>query len=133
MGGITPVYGDLVMSKDENPRSRAAHRRALSVGFGMASLFLMVSGVAGAEGSKASAPACIGYWGEARFRGYGYYHVVHVANDCARAAVCDVSTDVNPTPERVTVPAKQQVEVVTFQGSPAREFVPHVECKLGGS
>jgi hypothetical protein len=119
------------MSRNEHPRRTAARRRALRAGLGMA--FLMVSGVAAAETSEASAPACIGFWGEARFRGYGYYHIVHVANGCDRAAVCDVSTDVNPTPERVTVPAKQQVEVVTFQGSPAREFVPHVECKLGAS
>lgn len=121
------------MSSDEHPRRTAACRRPLSASVAVAFLFLMVSGVAAAETSEASAPACIGFWGEARFRGYGYYHIVHVANGCDRAAVCDVSTDVNPTPERVTVPAKQQVEVVTFQGSPAREFVPHVECKLGAS
>jgi hypothetical protein len=121
------------MSKNEYSRRAAGRRRPLSVGLGMATLLWMVAGASVAETSGAAVPACIGFWGEARFRGYGYYHIVHVANDCARAAVCDVSTDVNPTPERVTVPAKQQVEVVTFQGSPAREFVPHVECKLGAS
>jgi hypothetical protein len=97
---------------------------------GLLLLALVVSGTAGAEGFRASVPACVSFWGEAQYRGYGYYHVVHLMNGCERPAACDVSTDVNPDPERVVVPAKEQTDVVTFRGSPAREFVPHVECRL---
>jgi hypothetical protein len=84
--------------------------------------------VAYADGD--SAAACIKVRPEARYRGYGYNHIVHVADVCAAAAECDVSTDVNPQPTHVSVPAKGEVEVTTFVGSPARVFTPKVECTL---
>ena len=77
-----------------------------------------------------SLPDCIRVWGEARYRNFGYDHIVHVSNKCSTTALCDVFTDVNPTRSRVMVPAGQEVEVLTFRGSPAREFVPHAECGL---
>lgn len=81
-------------------------------------------------GASSAVPPCVEVSSEARYRGYGYDHIVRIANGCERAATCDVSTDVNPTPERTTIPSKEQVEILTFRGSPAREFVPRVECKL---
>lgn len=75
-------------------------------------------------------PDCIQVWGEARSRNAGYDHIVHINNRCDDSAVCDVATDVNPVPIRVTVPPNQEVEVLTFRGSPAREFIPKVDCRL---
>jgi len=76
-----------------------------------------------------SSPACVEAWGESRYR-VGYDHIVHVKNLCEKSVLCAVSTNVNPTPEKVTVPSKEEVEVLTFRGSPARTFVPKVECRL---
>ena len=77
-----------------------------------------------------AAKACISFWGEARFGGVGYTHVVHVANKCAARAVCAVSTDIVPAPQSVTVPGKQEVEVVTYLGSPTSKFTPRVTCTM---
>jgi len=80
--------------------------------------------------SERSTPTCIDVWGEARYRNYGYDHIVHVNDRCSAAAICDVSTDVNPEVQRFTIAAGQEIEVVTYRGSPSREFRPHVECRL---
>ena len=97
--------------------------RSLSFGF-------FVAATVAAGSVQTSVPSCIQYAGEARYRGVGYQHVVHIVNGCERAAACDVSTDVNPEAQHVDVPARTHVEVVTFLGSPAREFTPVVDCKL---
>jgi hypothetical protein len=73
--------------------------------------------------------ACVKYRGEARPWGIGFKHVVILVNECTLAAECTVSTDVNPEPVVVTVPAKETLEVVTFLSSPARTFVPSVVCR----
>jgi hypothetical protein len=73
--------------------------------------------------------ACVEAWGEVRYRS-GYDHIVHVRNGCEKPVLCAVSTNVNPDPQKVTVPPKEEIEVLTFRGSPAREFVPKVDCKL---
>lgn len=93
-------------------------------------LIALCSAAAGAA-PAAPGPDCIEVWGEARYRNMGYDHIVHVNNRCSDSAVCDVATDVNPVAIRVTVPSRQEVEVLTFRGSPAREFIPRVECRLG--
>jgi hypothetical protein len=93
--------------------------------------FLLAPVFAAGAPSKAANPECLGIWGEVRYRGFGYDHIVHVSNRCAQTAICDVSSDVNPTPQRVIVPVGQEVEVLTFRGSPSREFVPRVDCRLG--
>jgi hypothetical protein len=83
-----------------------------------------------ASGAKeAGAPPCVLYRAEARYGAVGYNHVVVLRNACGAAHVCTVSTDVNPTPTITTVPPHQQVEVVTFLGSPASVFVPRVDCQ----
>lgn len=73
---------------------------------------------------------CVRYWAEARYRNYGYDHIVHLGNGCAKVAICDVATNVNPTPIRVRLQPDELREVLTFRGSPAQEFVPHVSCWL---
>ncbi len=71
---------------------------------------------------------CVRSWGEARYRGYGYDHVVNVANDCDKPISCQISTDVDPKPQSATIPSGRQVQVITRRGSPSRRFVPRVVC-----
>ncbi len=73
---------------------------------------------------------CISFWGEARFGGVGYDHIVHVTNKCEQSAVCDVSTDVSPAPQTVNVPGGRSVDVVTYLDSPVRKFTPRVTCTM---
>ena len=73
---------------------------------------------------------CIRVWPEARMRAYGYDHVVHIQNACAKDASCSVATDVNPDAVTVKVAKTTEVETVTWLGSPAREFIPKVKCTL---
>jgi hypothetical protein len=73
---------------------------------------------------------CVQSWPEARYRGLGYNHIVHVRDVCDARAECTVSTNVNPERQAVTVPGHSEVEVTTFLGSPAREFTPKVDCRL---
>ena len=75
-------------------------------------------------------PACIRVSSEARYRNYGYDHLVTIQNGCDRAASCEVSTDVNPDVIHVRVGAGEALEVVTFRGSPAYVFTARVRCKL---
>ena len=92
---------------------------------------LAVAGCTGPQApAQASNPTCIRFWPEARYRNYGYDHVVHLESECQTQAVCEVSTDVNPTEISVRLPAGEHVEVLTMRGSPAREFRSRVTCRL---
>jgi hypothetical protein len=71
---------------------------------------------------------CVAHWTEARFVAFGYHHIVHIANGCSVPVSCSVRTNVNPDAQAVTVPSGASIEVVTFIGSPAREFVATVQC-----
>jgi hypothetical protein len=106
-------------------------RRAVA---GAATIALVVGGAVSLAGlalaADNTAARCIKVSAEARYRGLGYNHIVHVTDICAVAAECDVSTDVNPQPTHVTVHAGEHIEVPTFMGSPARVFVPKVECVM---
>ena len=90
-------------------------------------LSVALAPVAAAEQTPDS---CIKYWGEVRFGGMGYNHLVHVANSCSRTADCLVSTDVNPSAQTVEVPANSEVIANTVLDSPARRFTPHVTCAM---
>ena len=81
-------------------------------------------------GAADSPGTCIRFWGEARYGALGYNHLVHIANSCAAAADCIVSTDVNPEEKQITVAGKSEEIVSTFLGSPARTFTPHVKCAM---
>lgn len=75
---------------------------------------------------------CVRYWGEARYRGLGYDHEVHVVNDCDQAVVCAVSTNVDPHPYDVTVSPARHAVVITRKGSPSRSFTANVACDFEG-
>jgi hypothetical protein len=96
----------------------------------LAALGLALSAAPPASADGKEVAKCIKVSHEARYRGLGYNHVVIVSNVCARAADCRVSTDVNPEPQDVSVAGGSQVEVVTFLGSPARDFTPRVTCAM---
>lgn len=88
---------------------------------------------AAAEGNSAKqpdTPACVHWRTEVRYANYGYDHWVIIHNGCERSAACVVTTDVNPEPIRVGVPRDQTREVLTYRGSPAREFSARVVCRL---
>jgi hypothetical protein len=72
--------------------------------------------------------SCIEAWTEARYRAYGYDHVVHIQNGCAYDALCVVSTNVRPQPQEIDVDSGQHVEVLTFKASPWRTFTAKVTC-----
>jgi hypothetical protein len=77
---------------------------------------------------EAPHPACVTVSTEARFVGFAYNHIVHVANGCTAPKSCTVATNVNPEPQAVTVPPGSRAEVVTFIGSPASAFTAEVRC-----
>jgi hypothetical protein len=72
--------------------------------------------------------ACVSFSAEARFRNLAHDHVVRLLSRCRAPVRCAVSTDVNPTGVEVDVRPSEHVEVLTYRGSPAREFEAHVEC-----
>ncbi len=79
---------------------------------------------------SAAVPACIHWLPIVRYRAYGYDHVVRLESKCDKPASCTVSTNVNPTPVSGTLPAGGRIELLTFNGSPARTFVPSILCTL---
>lgn len=85
---------------------------------------------AAAQGDGPKAAVCVKWSGTARPSGYGYDHVVTIQNTCEQSASCSVSTNVNTDVMHVDVAPKASTEVVTFRGSPSREFTPKVECRL---
>lgn len=110
------------------PNRRFAIPRSIKI-LGLAAL--VVTGVLGARAASGPlTPPCIRPWPEVRYRNYGYDHIVHVVNECRVKASCAVSSDVNPEPVQVVIPAGEQVDVMTSHGSPAREFTPRVECRF---
>lgn len=72
---------------------------------------------------------CVTWYGESRSTGYGYRHVVVLKSACKVSKTCDVSTDVNPEVQRVTVAAGETKEVVTFLEAVGPTFTPKVVCK----
>lgn len=74
--------------------------------------------------------ACVSSWGESLYRNYGYDHIVHIQNRCQKTVLCRVTTNVNPDPVEGTVAPREERELLTFRGSPARDFVPKVDCRL---
>jgi hypothetical protein len=83
--------------------------------------------------AESPAMVCVGVWSEARYVGFGYNHIVHVANGCNVPTSCTVTTNVNPEPQTVIIPAGSRTDVVTFVGSPASTFTAKVECVRAGA
>ncbi|GMV17254.1 MAG: hypothetical protein AMXMBFR56_54780 [Polyangiaceae bacterium] len=73
---------------------------------------------------------CVQAWTEARYRNYGYDHIVHLYNGCASFATCQVSTNVAPKPIVVRIKPAALIEILTYRGSPSTEFVARVTCVL---
>lgn len=100
---------------------------------GMSGLVIGLS-AANAEATDAGAPpsipACVQVTTSSRYVPYGYNHVVIIKNGCARAATCDVATDVNPERQKIEVPSAGSVEVTTFMGSASSTFTARVSCTL---
>jgi hypothetical protein len=71
---------------------------------------------------------CVNHWAEARYRNYGYDHIVHLSSNCRTEVVCLVSTNVSPNNVRVALAPGAEKEVLTYRGSPSREFTPNVRC-----
>ena len=74
--------------------------------------------------------SCVHWSAEARYRPYGYDHVVHLYNDCPRPAECTIATNVHPQLIYAEAAPGAETEVVTWVGSPAREFEASVSCAL---
>jgi hypothetical protein len=75
-----------------------------------------------------AAGKCVKAKPEARYSGYGYDHLVHLDNTCKEDMRCTVTTNTNARGVKIDVPKGEQRVVVTFRGSPAREFTYDVEC-----
>jgi hypothetical protein len=82
----------------------------------------------------AAAPSkleCVAYQTEAYFASVGYDHLVHLTNNCDKAAKCIVTTNVNPDPASVSLAPGEKQTLTTWRGSPAREFTADVDCRAG--
>ncbi len=80
--------------------------------------------------SPLATPACVSYSGEARYRYPGYDHVVYLFNGCTGVAICDVASNVDPRPIRVRLAPGEYESILLRRASPARTFVPHVDCEI---
>jgi hypothetical protein len=81
-----------------------------------------------AAGAEPKSSGCVTARAEAPYRGSGYDHLVKLTNACEKPVNCRVSSDVNPEPVSITVPAKGQSEVLLWRGSPASTFKARVSC-----
>jgi hypothetical protein len=75
-------------------------------------------------------PPCVRWRADAIYRNAGYDHVVTLYNGCQAPAVCTVTTNVNPDPIDVQIAPGKEAQVLTWRGSPAREFEARVRCAL---
>jgi hypothetical protein len=112
------------------PMQRRRQRSVLYLTIVLALSSFAVAGDGRGGGDSARRVGCIDVWPEARYRNYAYDHIVHLRSRCRMRVVCDVTTNVNPSSIRVSVPPGQEIEVVTFRGSPARDFQPSARCQL---
>jgi hypothetical protein len=78
-------------------------------------------------------PECVHVRTEARYVAYGYNHIVEIENACEKTMRCTVMTDVNPQPSVISVEPTQTRSIITFRGSPSREFNATVLCDEEGA
>lgn len=82
-----------------------------------------------AKDTSAKKPGdCVDVKSEARFSGVGYDHLVTLKSACKKRLKCVVRTNVNSEPATVTLDPGEEESVLTWRGSPAREFTPDVKC-----
>jgi hypothetical protein len=111
---------------------RATVRLALYLAAVASLLSPSIAGLAESPPAKPQpeAPACLKHRAEARYRNLGYDHLVHVRNTCDARVACRVSTNVNPEPIELALGPGEERELVTWRGSPAREFTARVVCRF---
>ncbi len=89
------------------------------------------TGLADSDEPGSSAPpaasSCVEVHARVRYS-MGYDHLVDLKNNCKKPVVCQVATDVNPKKQAARLKVGQHSTLVTFLGSPAREFTPQVVC-----
>jgi len=76
---------------------------------------------------------CVDVSTEASFASVGYDHIVTLKSACKKPMLCTVKTDVNPDPASVRLEPGESQSVVTWRGSPAREFKADVSCAPASS
>lgn len=74
------------------------------------------------------AGGCVDVSADASFASVGYDHIVTLTSGCKKRMTCSVKTNVNPEPASVQLEPGEVQSVVTWRGSPAREFTPDVVC-----
>jgi hypothetical protein len=119
-------------SQRPGSRSRWFAGVALAGLAGLAAAAVFAGSEAHAAPPKAATPAkleCVAYQTEAYFASVGYDHLVHLTNNCDKAAACTVATNVNPEPASVSLAPGEKQTLVTWRGSPAREFTADVNCQ----
>jgi hypothetical protein len=108
--------------------------KSLRTALALALALLVVVPAFGSDVGEARDPDapvyCVQAWPEARYRNYGYDHIVHIFNGCKLRADCTVATNVAPKAIRVQVAPGEHAEVLTFRGSPSSEFQMYVSCEL---
>ena len=72
---------------------------------------------------------CVDVTTQARFASIGYDHIVTLKSECKKVVKCQVRTNVTSEASNVTLAPAAEESVVTWRGSPAREFTPDVTCK----
>ena len=103
---------------------------ALFAGLALVALPVVAQDDGEGGGGSGETPSCIDYRAVARYRAYGYDHIVRVTNGCDKRARCEVWTDVTPEKHRIALRPEETEEVLTRTGSPARAFTPRVSCEL---
>jgi hypothetical protein len=80
--------------------------------------------------SEASVERCAQVTASARYEAYGHTHQVVLQNGCNKSVICDVWTDVDPSPRHsLRAGPGERAEVVTRRGSPAREVRAESSCR----
>jgi hypothetical protein len=82
-----------------------------------------------AKDTKKRPAGCVDVSGQARFASIGYDHIVTLKSDCKKPVKCQVRTNVTSEPVGVDLAPAAEETIVTWRGSPAREFTPDVTCK----
>lgn len=75
-----------------------------------------------------AALTCVKVQTEASFASVGYDHLVHLTNNCKQAVTCTVTTNVNPEPATAALGVGESKTLITWRGSPAREFTADARC-----
>jgi hypothetical protein len=105
-------------------------RKRAAILLAPAALLAATAWAAPAPDNGAETLSCVRWRSEARYVNGGYNHVVTLQNGCDAPAVCTVKTNVNPEPVSANIAPGEQVEVLTFRGSPASTFETRVQCAL---